>query len=122
MAKSFHSCRAPNTCGVGVISMFRKDACAAGTPISSYENPGGCGWLMAGFISDEAAAEDHGPTARCTKEAYEQLKLKFKMMDQYPVRYNDNSENKFFFVIYDTKSKMGSENRALHNAQFKWPF
>lgn len=122
MAKTFHSCKAPNTCGVGIISMFRKDTVSYGTPLASYENPGGCGWLMAGFISDPTAMAEHGTGAGCMKEAYEQLKVKYKMMDQYPVRQNENSDNKFFFVIYDTKSKLGPQGRAEHNAQFKWPF
>lgn len=122
MAKIFASQRAPNTCGVGIASVFRKDTSPAGTSITMFENPGGCGWLMCGFISDTVAMNEHGSAAGCMKEAYEQFKLRYKMMDQYPVRHNDNSENKFFFVIYDTKSKLGPQGRAEHNAQFKWPF
>jgi hypothetical protein len=123
LARAFHTCRAPNTCGVGIVSMFRKDnASTQGTPLTTYANPGGCGWLMAGFISNTDAKNAHGDLASCMDEAYEQLKKKYKMMDQYPVRQNDNSDNKFFFVIYDTKSKLGPQGRAEHNAQFKWPF
>lgn len=121
MAKFFHKCRAPNTCGVGIISMFRKNTVVGGNEIpSSSVNEGGCGWLMCGFITDTAAAND-GVASTAHKEAYEELKKKYKMMDQYPVRTNDNTDNKFFFVIYDTKSTKGPVSRAEHNSQFNWP-
>lgn len=118
MTKFYHNTRAPNTCGVGVISMFRKNA---GTPIDHHENPGGAGWLLAGFISDADSRASNGDDAACTKEAYEELKLKYKIRDQSPSRINDNSEHRFFYVMYDTKSTMGPITRAKHNAQFTWP-
>lgn len=121
VAKYFHKCRAPNTCGVGIVSMFRRNSLTGGTLISAPGgNEGGCGWLMSGFITDSDAVND-GVVNTAHKEAYEELKKKYKMMDQYPVRTNQNTQNKFFFVIYDTNSTMGPTSRAAHNAQFNWP-
>lgn len=130
MAKFFHACKIPNTCGINVLSQLRKSSVPGGYPISTTnvaDVPGlthnhGAGWLIVGYVSDATAMENHGDSAACCKEAYEEMKVKYKMMDQYPVRANENTGNKFFFVIYDTKSKLGPQGRAGHNAQFKWPF
>lgn len=111
MAKTFHNCLLPNTCGVAISSLFRvNEASAGGTKIENLISEAGCGWHCAGFTPESGAY----------KQAYEELKLKWKIVYQTPVRINTRTNNRFIFVVYDTKSKMGPIRRAEHNAQFEW--
>jgi len=134
------------TCGVGVFYAFslQRDKPYRNlwgdliTPnksekIGNKRNPGGAGWLTAGFIN----------TSVC-KEAYEALASKYKIVFQSPKRTNTNSGHAFIFIVYDTKMKpdrprwvgkgkgapkpqalIDWENapaNALDNSSFKWPF
>lgn len=51
------------------------------------------------------------------KKAYEQLKGKWKIVYQSPVRINTRTDRRFFFVNYDRKAKIFKTN----NAQYEWP-
>lgn len=55
---------------------------------------GGCGFLSVAFID----------TPDC-KLMFQKLKEWFPILYQSPIRYNKNSENNFFFVIFDTGEK-----------------
>lgn len=61
---------------------------------------GGAGWLCAGFIRYGA-----------TKQAYEILAKRYKIVLQTPVRRNSNSGNDFIFVVYDTQPLKGPRPR-----------
>jgi hypothetical protein len=112
MAKAFMNGFIPNTCGVGVSSMFRGAATPGGYNLETMSNPGGAGWHVAGFTPESAAY----------KEAYNDLKKKWKIVMQTPVRTNTRTGYKFIFVVYDTKSRLGAANREVHNSQFDWPW
>lgn len=81
-------------CGVGTISNFSKER-----HWNHYINKnghiiheGGCGWLLVGFISRDIC-----------KEVYTHLIEHHPLVYQSPVRYNKNSNNQFFFCIFDTQ-------------------
>jgi hypothetical protein len=102
MTKACFSARVPQTCGVGVIGIFRdenEDSTYAthNTPlVKTIPNPGGCDWLLVGFTNERPAY----------KKAYQELMQRYgQPIYQSPVRYNKNSTNKFFFCIWDTKGK-----------------
>jgi len=100
--------RLSGTCGASVVYSFRQfsDKCPwPGKPPSWWKKPvaprshlgnanlhQGAGWLTAGFI----------PNAAC-KEAYAILAKRYKIVFQSPRRRNNNSDNQFIFVVYDTK-------------------
>lgn len=58
---------------------------------------GGCGFLSVGFID----------TPLCAK-MYKDLKEKFPILYQSPIRFNNNSGNNFFFAVFDTGEKKKS--------------
>jgi len=64
------------------------------------KNTGGSRWLLTGFIS----------TDEC-REAYLKLHNKYKIVLQSPVRMNANSDNEFFFVIWDTTKDIKFDNK-----------
>lgn len=86
----------PNTCGVGCEYEFTR------TASSDNWNPtgglgtkfGGIGYNVAGFIH----------TAVC-HDAYEEIKRKCDIVYQSPVKYNSNSGNQFFFIVYKKKDR-----------------
>lgn len=82
------------TCGLDVIYGFngynQDELRRYGYPINRLA-PRGAGFSVAGFLN----------TPKC-KKAYEELSEKWKTVYQSPVRVNRNTNNKFFFVIYDT--------------------
>jgi hypothetical protein len=57
----------------------------------------------------------------CVRDAYEELKNKYKVVFQTPVRKNTNSDNDFIFCVFDTKRSKKSV-REEHNNQYIWPF
>jgi hypothetical protein len=89
-----------NTCGVGLVSMFR-DKEDLYTPqdvpdLKVAKNPGGAGWLAAGFTNQRPEY----------KAAYDTLTKRYGApVFQTPVRTNTRSGHKFFFAIWDTKGK-----------------
>lgn len=79
----------PGTCGVGVLHSFNLNE------YNVNEFPhffGGIGYNIAGFLD----------TSRC-EETYNEIKRKYKIIFQSPVKRNRNSGNKFFFIIYTPK-------------------
>jgi hypothetical protein len=95
-----NSAPVPNTCGVGYASVFREEAglvFATDYPtVNSFRNPGGAGWLMAGFTDQRAEY----------KEVYVGFCKKYgQPVYQSPVRLNNRSGNKFFFAIWNTRKK-----------------
>lgn len=113
MAKAGQNTIVPQTCGVGVSGIFRKNSEYTGTQptIAEMANVGGAGWHMAGFTN---TPEDNAPTY---KQAYKELKVKWKIIYQSPVRTNTRTNHPFFFCLYDTTKKVFKVN----NAQYDWP-
>jgi hypothetical protein len=106
------------TCGVGLFYGFRENNWYNRRHNSkTTRGYGGCGWQIAGFINDSVR-----------KEVYEDLKERFKIVMQSPVRHNNNSRNMFFFVVYDTKKPRKSKNNPnpvwdlSGNTKCKWPW
>lgn len=91
----------PQTCGVTEIGWFRNYIATHPTEDAQHfthllkHPPVGAGWVIAGFIETEIS-----------QEAYRQLKAKWPIMYQSPVRVNTRTGRKFFFCIYDTKGKV----------------
>lgn len=84
-----------STCGVGLFYDFESDGyCCEYDDLKTNRNPGGCDWAIAGFVKNEVC-----------KEAYTILRSRFKLIYQSPVRRNTRSGRKFFFCVYDTRSK-----------------
>jgi hypothetical protein len=90
------------TCGVSYLGYFRHYSNHEphwGDPpnptIANLQVPQGAGWFIAGFTNEKPVYA----------EAYEQLKAKYKIVYQSPVRVNTRTGRQFFFCIYDAKSK-----------------
>lgn len=77
-------------CGVGVAYSFADDK-YYNHPIDS-RNPGGAGFLCAGFLNNDIC-----------QRAYQQLCAKYTLVYQSPVRINKNSDNDFYFCVFDTQ-------------------
>jgi hypothetical protein len=135
------------TCGIGLLYAFSEYYSYKKSCMPSWYTPqpktsgldyntfsGGSGWNIAGFINTHVC-----------KEAYEILRKKYKIVFQAPRRKNRNSDNSFFFVVYDSqrakaqrprwtgKSKGAPKPQALidwetssaipiDNSQYKWPW
>lgn len=93
----------PGTCGVGYVSGFTyhnpreiaSDWWLGPTNRVESRNIGGSGWLMAGFINNTTS-----------RDAYYRLCNRWgQPVFQSPVRRNVNSQNDFFFCIFDTVKK-----------------
>lgn len=56
------------------------------------DEPMGTGYAIAAFINDEVC-----------QEAYQVIKDTFPIVFQSEVRVNENTGNKFFFIVYDTR-------------------
>lgn len=95
----------PNTCGVGVSSVFRDGE--VGTPIKALQNVGGAGWHIASFTSER---EDYA-------QAYRALKRKWKIVWQSPARRNERTGARFIAVMYDTTKEGG----VTANKNYKYP-
>lgn len=80
------------TCGVGYAYHFEKDSTSWNSNILKG-TPGGCGWLMAGFITRNKEC----------KEAFKLLSSKYKLVYRSSTRKNVNSGNFFYFCIFDTR-------------------
>ena len=105
-----------NGCGIGYWNTMLKSS----LPLTGDETYGGCGWQIAAFIRGTVY-----------KETYTQLKEKYKIVMQSPVRYNRNSANNFMFVVYDVKrprwiGKTKGVPKPFYdlstNDNYKWPF
>lgn len=95
------------TCGVGLLYNFREQNNAWNDYRKISSRPtGGAGFDVAGFVS----------TPECQR-AYEELCKKRKLIFQSPVRVNKNSNNDFFFCIFD--KKRGAKTVAVVT---NWPF
>lgn len=116
MASIQQSITLSNGCGIGYwYGMLRNSGALRGDYIN-----GGCGWQIAAFINE----------GRC-KETYNQLKEKYKIIMQAPVRRNRNSRRNFMFVVYDVKNprwvgKKSGAPKPIYdlstNDNYKWPF
>lgn len=111
----YYSETLPGTCGVGIFYDFYESYYElSGTDARPW---GGCGWNIAGFINNTSS-----------KEVYEDLKTKYKIVTQSPVRRNNNSGNQFFYVMYDCKKPRKSKKNPdanydlSGNAKLKWPW
>lgn len=76
------------TCGLGVLYGFKSTT----TAIPFFSS--GTGFCVAGFTAHN----------RCEK-TYNEIKKKYKIVYQSPVRINRNSGNKFFFIIFDMRTE-----------------
>lgn len=87
------------TCGVTELGHFRNSQVYywdnSVVTIQNLTKPAGAGWFIAGFT-------ENLPVYR---EAYEQLKKKYKIVYQSPVRINTRTGREFFFCIYDNTQK-----------------
>ncbi len=83
-------------CGLAALRNF----CVKLPPYSDYRafeparliEGGAAGFAVAAFIENNVC-----------RRMYKALKKRFKIVYQSPVRVNRNTNNKFFFVIYDTQ-------------------
>lgn len=78
-------------CGVGVIHNFGTSNYYSAEATS--RNPGGAGWLCAGFIYKNKMCD----------QMFKELNDKYKLVFQTPVRTNINSGNEFYFAVFDTE-------------------
>lgn len=111
--KVFHRGIVPQTCGVGVLGVFRSPSAVGGTPTIADVGDtggGGAGWEIASFTNEAV----HGTVY---KKAYEELSKKWKIVMQSPVRINTRTGHQFFFCIYDRNSKLFKTN----NSKYEWP-
>jgi hypothetical protein len=110
MAKVFQNQLVPNTCGVGLSSVFRHNQMTGGQTIKEMENMGGAGWHCASFTDDP----QHGAAY---KEAYADFYKKWQIKLQTKVRINTRTNRKFIFVVYDTQVPKAE----IDNSKHKWP-
>lgn len=106
---TFYNSPAETACGLECVGGFKyQDTLAEwqddgrkvlGRDEMHYEYEKGTGFAMSGFIN----------TPVC-KEAYQFLVSNYKLVYQSPVRVNENTDNKFFFIIYDTRSPAAKGN------------
>jgi hypothetical protein len=82
----------PQTCGVGILGIFRVNA---GTALNTIVPMGGCGWVIASFTPERPEYE----------QAYKELCKRWRRVYQSPVRVNKRTNRQFFFCIFDTESK-----------------
>lgn len=91
------------SCGITELGIFRKES------IYTWSNDPkrirdlnlkdvGAGFALASFTDLFSFEEIY-------QEAYEELKKKYKIVYQSPVRVNRRTGRKFFFCIYDTTRK-----------------
>jgi hypothetical protein len=77
-------------CGISVFSDFNSRW--AGSSSESFIVPsGGCGWVSAGFIVGNATCD----------EMFEWMESRGPCVYKTPVRVNRNSNNEFYFAIFD---------------------
>jgi len=108
------------SCGLGIFynfeerTSYRYDSEYYNT-ISKLYNEGGCGFLIASFITECFKTDEEEKIKTC-KKAYDQLKNKYSIIFQSEPRYNVNSGNTFFFCVYDTGDEKGFDgDRDGHN-------
>lgn len=80
----------PGSCGVGVLYSFSNNFGYSCEDLLNGEGRAGCGWYVVAFVDTEACHKMY-------QECCEKLKLVF----QSEVRLNMNSNNEFFFCIFD---------------------
>jgi hypothetical protein len=100
-------------CGVGIVSQFEeiKPNWDYGyTPAESKEYSGGAGWCCAGFID----------TPEC-RAVFKIIKAAHPIVLKTPVRYNNNSSNNFFFMVWDCYHSLSPENVKKKNNKYHWP-
>jgi hypothetical protein len=93
----------PVSCGITELGRFRdhddSGFLSCGEEIKNLAlSKMGAGWAIASF-TDSVSLED------TYYKAYLELKKKFKIIYQSPVRKNRRTGNKFFFCVYDTTQK-----------------
>lgn len=101
-------------CGMGVVFDFRN------TPKGRYEEAeslkkgdqrcSGCDMFSSGFIDN----------AVC-KEAYETLTKHFRLVFQTSIRVNRNSDNRFFFCVFDRRTSDKAKT-DMPTLEASWPF
>ena len=98
MARALHRGIVPQTCGVGVLGIFRHNGMVHGDPLKTVPPYGGAGWEIASFTNEFNFRKEY-------EEAYKELKARWKVVYQSPVRINHRTGRQFFFCIYDTRQK-----------------
>lgn len=84
-------------CGIGILYHYQREKTRWSDQVNLKDVEfdgsfaGGCGWQIATFID----------TKEC-KETYKIIKARFPIVYQSPIRHNVNSDNNFFFVVFDT--------------------
>lgn len=79
--------------------------------LNKQNTRGGCGFNGTGFINNELC-----------KAFYEQLCKDFRLVFQTPVRLNKNSDNLFFYAMFDNTEEKDMVDGDLPTLQPKWPF
>ena len=80
-------------CGVTVVGNFKRSSYYCTSLVSNVDSyNSGTGFFISSFIDSPVC-----------KEAYNQIKENFEITYQSPVTLNQNSDNKFFFIVYRKK-------------------
>lgn len=90
----------PQTCGVGILGMFRDYPSTTGLEvyqnINNIKHQGGCDWLIVSFTKERPEYA----------KAYDLLIARYgDPVYQSPKRKNRRSDRVFFFCIWDTRGK-----------------
>lgn len=87
----------PANCGVGVLysfgTMSSPDWPTTEAKEIIQEEGGGIGYNIAGFINNKSC-----------HDAYQWIKENYEIVFQSPVKINDNSGNRFFFIVFKEKA------------------
>jgi hypothetical protein len=101
------------SCGVGIVYLFEEikpNEDYDYTPVESKGNGGGAGWCCAGFID----------TPEC-QAVFKKIKAAHPIVLKTPVRYNNNSSNNFFFMVWDCHHSLSPANVKKKNNKYRWP-
>lgn len=93
-----HNQIVPQTCGVGVLGIFRDTPGLLDTDtrrLLNIQPTGGAGWAIASFTDDPMHGEAYAKAERM-------LKKRFKVVFESEKRTNKRTGRLFWFCIYDT--------------------
>lgn len=106
-SERFYACEETITgnCGVSYLYSLAKYRSMWGDGHEELEylsHKGGAGWLLSGFVDTDIC-----------RGVYEELSKKHNIVFQSELRLNENSDNPFFFCIFDVRSSPVNK--------FSWP-
>ncbi len=78
-------------CGIGVLYEFASDFYHYGNPVKDVVNPGGTGYICAGFV--------HGN--ELSDKVFAEMEKRGPCVFKTDVRENVNSGNEFYFAVFD---------------------